>query len=264
MLFKYLPIERLDVVEKMRIRFSPLKSLNDPFESRPLIKPTEELLQHNTETFSQFDDLFNNLPSEEKTSENKALIEKEKERYKDNISPAKLGDGFMSVLDSTTNLGILSLCRNNSSLLMWSHYASENKGYVIGFNKEHSFLNQQAPNGETVKPTPIIYSTKRPQNDMHDQNLFHNKPLEWAYEEEERLTINHYNRHGSREKDPFGMDVILTEIPKGAISSIYLGCNSSDDTKQKIKSYLKNHNVCVPVYKAFMSETEYKLEFELV
>lgn len=32
MLFKYLPAERIDVLENLRIRFTPLLSLNDPFE----------------------------------------------------------------------------------------------------------------------------------------------------------------------------------------------------------------------------------------
>jgi len=37
MLYKYLPVERIDVISNLKVRFSPLKSLNDPFESLPLI-----------------------------------------------------------------------------------------------------------------------------------------------------------------------------------------------------------------------------------
>ena len=42
MLFKYLPAERIDVLENLKIRFSPLGSLNDPFEAQPLIDLGEE------------------------------------------------------------------------------------------------------------------------------------------------------------------------------------------------------------------------------
>ncbi|OUS51807.1 hypothetical protein BM607_011295 [Shewanella sp. SACH] len=42
MLFKYLPIDRIDVLENLKIRFSPLMSLNDPFECQPLIDMKNE------------------------------------------------------------------------------------------------------------------------------------------------------------------------------------------------------------------------------
>src|ERR1700693_6098232 len=37
-LYKYFPPERLDVLEKLRIRFSPAISTNDAFELKPLTK----------------------------------------------------------------------------------------------------------------------------------------------------------------------------------------------------------------------------------
>ncbi|MEZ9144725.1 hypothetical protein AB4138_09845, partial [Vibrio sp. 10N.286.52.C3] len=37
MLYKFLPYDRVDVISDLRIRFSPLDSLNDPYEALPSI-----------------------------------------------------------------------------------------------------------------------------------------------------------------------------------------------------------------------------------
>ena len=42
MLYKYVEEDRVDILEKLKIRFSPFTSLNDPFEAYPLIDMSVE------------------------------------------------------------------------------------------------------------------------------------------------------------------------------------------------------------------------------
>ena len=45
----------------------------------------------------------------------------------------------MILMDSLTQ-GYLSMSSTNSSILMWSHYANNHEGYIIGFDPKHSFF----------------------------------------------------------------------------------------------------------------------------
>ncbi|GGO74654.1 DUF2971 domain-containing protein [Bowmanella pacifica] len=269
MLFKYLPVDRLDVIENLKIRFSPLRSLNDPFEAYPLVNISEDINPVINQTLREFDECWARAPESEKTKENRNLYEEMKEDFLNNAqdisNPHKLG---LALTDFLKHLGVLSLSRTNSSLLMWSHYASCNKGYVIGFDEHHEFFHRRDLKGDIVRPLPVIYTTARSSvNDSHyayRQKLFGEKPIEWSYEEEERLFLNHIDSRFATSKDEYGMDVILTDIPKDVISSVYLGSNSSRDTKYRVWEALRQNHIQAAVYQAGISRTEYKVEFEKI
>nr|WP_241737483.1 DUF2971 domain-containing protein [Neptunicella marina] len=149
---------------------------------------------------------------------------------------------------------------------MWSHYASCNEGYVIGFDEHHKFFHRRDPAGDIVRPLSVVYTTKRScvnaRHYAYRQKLFGEKPIEWSYEEEERLFLNHIDSRLSISKDKYGMDVILTDIPKEAISSVYFGCGASKETQNRVWEALRLNHIRVPVYQARISRTEYKIEFE--
>lgn len=270
MLFKYLSIERLDVIENLSIRFSPFKSLNDPFESSPLVKIQENIDgtydRMIANTLKEMDNIWENAPDEDRTPENKKILENSKNNFAneiyENTSPHSFG---LSLIEYLKHLCILSLSRTNSNILMWSHYASNHEGYIIGFHDSHAFLNQRNLRGEIVKPKPVIYSTKRQiSNETNNTCLefFCNKSIDWSYEEEERIFLNHVDDRRSSGKDDYGMDIVLSDIPIEAISSVYLGSNSNKDTEERILNALKYHNISIPVFKASISKSEYEIEFK--
>ncbi|WP_321413254.1 hypothetical protein [uncultured Desulfobacter sp.] len=75
MLYKYLPPERIDVLSNLRIRFSQPRSLNDPFETAPLINfDGKAALVEFAE--KKFHDFWDSCPSEMQTEENKREFEK--------------------------------------------------------------------------------------------------------------------------------------------------------------------------------------------
>jgi hypothetical protein len=262
MLYKYLPVERIDVIENMKVRFSPLLSLNDPFEARPLINVDDIFEKSRNELISLLDEDFENI---EKTEDSTRLYQK----YINNID-----DGIRSELDPSEqgrlliktlagDYGILSLSRSNTNLLMWSHYTSSHAGYVIGFNREHAFLRRFDKDGNVVRPSPVIYTEKRStvdfKKDGWKQKLFFEKPIEWAYEQEERLCRNIIDDE-KLNVDECGMAILLDEIPVEAISSIILGYKIDDNSKKKIRDAIAKHNIDCDLYQAKLSDHEYKLE----
>lgn len=270
MLYKYLQVERIDVLENLKIRFSPLKSLNDPFESLPLIDVEENVDAAVKDLLEELDGVWEKTPIEEKTTENRDLLEQSRKAVfkgaRSAMEPSRVGQGLMNLLND--NFGVLSLSRSNTSLLMWSHYTGSNTGYVIAFDDKHDFFKQRDIKGNIVRPMPVIYTGKRSYiNEKHHnwyQKLLCEKPLDWAYEEEERLFLSHPNKNAAIGKDEYGMDIILTSLPKETISAIYLGYNSSEDTEKKVISALNQHGIEKPIYKAAMSKREYKIEFETI
>ena len=78
--------------------------------------------------------------------------------------------------------GCLSLSATATNVLMWSHYAQNHEGYVIGFDADHEYF------GESV--SPVIYSSVRPPHNpfehRHSGAIFYTKSADWSYEQEYR------------------------------------------------------------------------------
>ena len=60
MLYKYLSDERVDVLENLKIRFSPFTSLNDPFKACPLIDISKEIVEYEADIDCELRALFSN------------------------------------------------------------------------------------------------------------------------------------------------------------------------------------------------------------
>ena len=218
MLYKYLPEDRVDVLENLRIRFTQLLSLNDPFEYALKIGDSEY-----------------------------ELVPELSAKAKDPIA-------------------FVSLSRNNTNLLMWSHYSDSHKGFCIGFHRTNSyFLNSE----------PVRYRKKRsslngiPIHSVGSNTVLKGvaleKAIDWSYEEEERLFLSDVEKNAVLNigDDEWGQPIILNSYPKSSIGAIYLGLRVSTDLENRIMNALHTLNLNVPVFKAKKSITEFGLEFEL-
>ncbi len=267
MLFKYLPIDRIDVLENLKIRFSPLMSLNDPFECQPLVDMKNESHQFVEKMLRDLDELWENTAIEEKTEENRKILEQTRAELiadvKKKTNSFVVGQGLMARLND--NLGVLSLSRTEDNLLMWSHYADEGKGLVIGFDDEHAFFKQPNLAGRSTRPIPVVYTNKRskivPGEDRYYEKLLCEKPRDWAYEKEERLFRVVLTKECCLGKDVYGMDVILTELPKNAIKAVYLGYSISEESKIRVLLAIKNNDIPCNIFQARVSLDEYRIEF---
>lgn len=164
------------------------------------------------------------------------------------------------------SFGILSLSRSNSSLLMWSHYTQSHSGFVIGFDDTNNFFHEVTQGGQISDPEPVIYSQTRnvaKQNSYNFQkNMLCQKPLDWAYEQEERIFRSGMDKSRSIKKDIYDNDIILFDLPPESIRAIYIGANAERATKEAIYNAIKKHQLRCTVYMSKMSLTEYKVVFE--
>lgn len=270
MLYKYLPSERIDILEKLKIRFSPLPSLNDPFESLPLIETSKEKNKLISSAFAELEEVWCSTDESLKNEENRKLLEKTKNditRYaNEQISSNAAGQGLMSLLSD--NFGVLCLSRTKTNLLMWAHYAEEGRGIVIGLDDSHVFFREKDMEGNDTRPVPVAYSQKR-RRVIIDEECFYEKllcekPIDWAYEEEERLFRFFLSKYGVIGKDVYNQDIVLSELPKETIKLVFLGYRSSDLTEHRAIEAVKTNKINCKIYRSCMCKSEYRLKFEEV
>lgn len=169
---------------------------------------------------------------------------------------------------SDTVHGCLSLSATCTNILMWSHYSSDHKGFVLGFDPNHEFFGQSV--------NPVIYSHERPKINpfeaRHDGKLFYTKSEDWRYEEEHRKYIEfvvpeplengnqllpYAEINGQRTTNT---EMRLVALPPDSIKCVIVGWKSNDSLYKQIVSALAFHGLSkVPVFKALPSLTEYKM-----
>jgi Protein of unknown function (DUF2971). len=272
-LYKYLPPARIDIIQKCLIRFTQYGDFNDPFELNPNI---DKLAEEN-EIRSLVGRDFAKIVEEEyyKNPIISAFISKEafldlalsqEESVKNTvvgIEPhvVKLLPGL---LQKTTNslLGALSLSELYDNELMWSHYAEEHKGYVIGFDSLHPFFNQKKSDSDELRHLQKIeYRDKPPVINLMNTNgseLFFVKSSKWAYEAEWRMLLPLSDATEVIDKNPYAIH--LFKLPAKAIKRIILGVRSSNENKSIIRSLLASREFSrIELYQAQLDSSSYEI-----
>lgn len=252
-LYKYLSPERIDVLTRLKIRFTQVAALNDPFESLPgaLIKGREYYLQ-------RFKECMNAEAIRQGIQDRPARRRYLKEQMR-NFDPwvEELMDlGYLEDLSLRVQCmasrvqAILSLSGTARNILMWSHYARDHTGYIIGFDGDHEYFGQRV--------TKVEYSELRPSIDPtqseHPPDVFHTKSVDWSYEEEYRLSQplvspEKLDDGGSFLPDPgrsLGFDqkkVHLFDFPKDSVREIIFGWKTERDIFRQIVASLEHHGM---------------------
>jgi Protein of unknown function (DUF2971). len=272
-LYKYLPPDRIDVIQNCIIRFTQYGDFNDPFELNPNI---DKLAEEN-EIRKIVDRDFVKI-IEEEYSKNpiiSAFISKEafiqlaktQEEFVKNavigIEPhlVKLLPGM---LQKTANslLGAVSLSEVCNDKLMWSHYAEEHKGFVIGFDSEALFFNQEkTPDDELRHLRKIDYRDKPPVINLMNANgaeLFFVKSLEWEYEAEWRMLMPLSDSKTVIEKQPF--PIHLFGFLPDSVKEVVLGTRMSEENKRAIRSIMSDSEFAhIKLYQADLDNTSFKI-----
>ncbi|MBU3198509.1 DUF2971 domain-containing protein [Clostridium estertheticum] len=237
-LYKYKPniLEyNKENLENDKLWLSYPNSLNDPFECEISICQNKELIDLNIQPgpeccFENINTKIDN-PSAAYAYYNAILVR----LMETNLRP--------SIDNSKCKVAIGSLTEVKNSILMWSHYANEHKGFCIEYNV------LELLDIKKNELYPIIYNNELPdititRSDNLEESILNTiikasltKATDWSYENEWRiLSHNNYPTAGVT-----GFSVKMP-IP----TAIYLGCKiSSDDknilinicTKRKIKVY---------------------------
>lgn len=156
-----------------------------------------------------------------------------------------------SIDDFYKKVGILSLCRENSNLVMWSHYADNHKGYCIEYDiTSNNFDELNFENKDEVflfnieyENSPIDYLSL-PSN---FQFYLRRKSKLWEYEKELRFISSRQGLHN---------------IPDNSIKSIFLGANANNIVKNTLFILCKEKNI--NLYQTILSANSYELEFKRI
>lgn len=305
-LYKYLIPDRIDVLQNRSVRFTQHMALNDPFEMKPFF----ELLAEDTimkqlfcfdgestrdagfdlgysmisMVFDQMkkhfpdepskrevDEIWNGLPSyqslKEQTKQERpaflgGLVELAKQRM-----PELRNVIFTSFNES---IGVLSLTQKRDDILMWAHYAQNNKGFVIEFDDHHEFFNRTKDAvGLSGCLHKVTYSEDRPNRDslleFSPSDIFLLKSEKWKDEEEWRVLQllengRRLEKDGVAILDDEGQPIYLFPFPPPCIAGIIFGSRMTQQNKSKIMHVLSTNDYShVKRYQAVLDDRRFKL-----
>lgn len=250
--YKYVVPERIDVIENGSIRFTQAGALNDPFETYPCFqvfkKSLEErshrTLERNKTRFRPEDIAAGELVIPDKVREHVDKFRRE------------LGDEYP----------MLSLSQKRNNLLMWSHYASAHRGFVIGFDVDNPFFKREET-PRTVTPLwSVTYSDMRPmvpaEEDCGDDvmaMLFLTKSGHWAYEEELRMFAQPKVADVMLQGND-GFNIYLYKFPPECVREIIFGCLMEQPIKERISNLVNERYPNAELFQAALNETDFDLD----
>lgn len=141
--YKYTSHINVDNILDMAVRLSPPSILNDPFEIRLNSNVIKSLIKHDKLNF---------------------IFESDSELFKAVESVIGKEESAQNYLNATLNMvGVVSLSKSPTNLLMWSHYANEHKGVCIGFKP--NFIGSVMSNAHGIidtRPIRVKYRKNAP------------------------------------------------------------------------------------------------------
>lgn len=211
--FRYRPNNEktLDELENSYIYFSDQKSLNDPFDSSPILLQVTD----KKEEFEKiFEKIYNSLPDNFT-----------KEYLKKNFTSESLKDLIHNSIEPyVARFGIACFSYIPYNMLLWGNYAGNHKGICLQYNvqKDLEYFSGMRPvkyveNLEKIEFSPLS---------SHDNliELFYRKHIYWDKELEIRLV-----------KEKKGK----LRFNKSALKNIILGYKVEDDFKNEIIKIVK-------------------------
>ena len=137
---------------------------------------------------------------------------------------------------------------------MWSHYAEEHTGIVIGFDSscfDHLYKVIYADKRVIL---PLSSTVNRETMKSFAEKVMTTKSSQWQYEEEWRQIIcsNNVEKNGN---------LLLKPFPMKSVLSVYFGCRMSDEHKQKIQSIILRYPN-LKVIQAKLHQSDFALEFD--
>lgn len=250
-LFKYVPPNRVDVLQTGLICFSRPSVLNDIFEMQPIFEhlgTLEAVKKFEAEHWERMlDETIEGGHARRTPEERRGLtLEQAKALARERAGDvsaqvhevvesgrATVGARALAWLDST--VGVLSLTEAPDSLLMWAHYARRHEGFLIEFNSEHAFFHQRCgENGEFGELMRVKYGN-RPKTVMIEAtigDLFFTKSIDWSYELEWRVVLPLERAAEAAEDGEWPLH--LFALDSGCITGVVLGCRMADTDRASV------------------------------
>lgn len=160
---------------------------------------------------------------------------------------------------TSKQVGVLSLTKVKSPILLWSHYADYHQGFCIGYDRaalEKFLVNKYNTSALVPFWFDVNYKNEYPII-IPDSNLsieeYVTLPLKtksdvWDYECEYRIIL-------------LGGTKITTSIPESIIKEVSLGCRISDINKKIISKIVEDKKSNVPIFQAKKHTEKFELVF---
>lgn len=237
-IYKYVSIDGAkSILKNNSIKLTPPNEFNDPFELLG-----EKIIGFDLNSAKNavkqlpIDDIINSLnhPEEYKSilrAANKAHIVPENIR-KNITSEDSALEYLKFIVDALSkSIGIVCLTKNNKNVLMWSHYADQHKGAVIGFDG-NKLSNKIFKVNYGLSRVKIKYGQlNNPENVLP---LFLRKSIDWEYEDEYRCFYDLNSCIKIKNDDSKSGFLYLQSLPDGAIEEIVFGCRVSQEDKDSL------------------------------
>jgi len=220
-LYKYLPPERIDVLENGTIAVSLPTERNDPFDELAAVDwdtSDEELeRQHATRQIQS--------PLEEY----KAFQRLQKSQRSGEVAERLRGK-------QAESFGAICLSRVWDSIPMWSYYAHEHRGFVVEFDETHVAFQAQFGNGIV----PIVYGNRslvRGKLNLKEPLPQTIKAPAWSHEQEMRLF---YRLDQCASPIIRGeRNIYLADFPRESVTRVLLGCRIEPDCRSRVQQSLR-------------------------
>ncbi len=262
-LYKYVIPERIDILERLRVRFTHPSALNDLLELRPafgsLLTPADaqrHLAENPLDLTKLARGAFESLPLDLQQVMSLAEVE-QLTREKVASDEGKLAvEGFaqrsLAMMNSFTPdlrtlmyekfdqlVGVFSLSESWDNGPMWSHYAANSTGLAIGFDETHQFFNRRrTPNDNFYHLRKVVYADQpgapRSFSDIKEfASIFVTKDNHWTYEQEWRMLapLTDATVTMGTEPDP----IHLFQIPPTAVRCVIFGARADADLVRKVQ-----------------------------
>ena len=154
---------------------------------------------------------------------------------------------------------------------MWSHYANDHRGFIIGLDTNSRFFSEVGPFKNTTPLYEVIYADERVQMPPPANNpagiltsaeymrFFRTKSTHWAFEKEWRMlaTPFHENIDG---KDANELDVYLHELDAECVREIIFGYRMLPEKKEEIRRIVQSDFPHTQLFQAKLSEAKFDLD----
>ncbi len=250
----------IKILEELTLKITPPNKLNDPFEILPSAYKnfTEEKI---TESYKEaYQIVIKDKYKEELQGNFQGTIENfiheydlgEEEKIED-LKDLIASRDFTKFQNNFSEVyGLISFSKNENNILMWSHYADQHQGIVIGFDftKFEKNIFKVEYSNERVE---LTFGMDK-QNVVFKKeliNLIRRKAKDWEYEKEYRMFLK------LEDLEQKGKDYFL-RFHIDNIKMIIFGSKISEETKRKIigiKSLSK-----VKFFESNLSKSKFELD----
>ena len=143
------------------------------------------------------------------------------------------------------SVGMYCLSRIRDSILMWSHYACDHRGYCLEFNAtDHMFKEAQCVHYSDDYPVVEFYSTPI---EKQVELVFLTKYLGWRYEQEWRI-IDFRNGSG------------IKPYPRDLLTGVVFGTRMPDSDKALIRSWVNRRGHNVKFYQCTQNDRKFTID----